>query len=93
MVRNNRLEYNLGIERRLMKHLLDLDYSGWAADTISSKLNAHGFTNTHGQSYTSRQISSILHSVNVYKRAQNYPVTYRCGIDRQKNPCGDASEY
>lgn len=60
---------------------------------VSAYLASHGFVNKDGDPFSQSQVNSLMHSVRQEKRKQDYTRIERCGIDREKNPCGDASDY
>jgi hypothetical protein len=60
---------------------------------LSSKLASLGFTNQANEPFNERQINSILHSFRMKQREMQRIPHESCGIDRESNPCGDASDY
>ena len=93
MVNNHRLVFNMGLDPQLFEYLIGLNTHALSSDKIAELLGENDFLNPTGELYSDKQVSSILHSVRIIKRALAYQPTNRCGIDREKNPCGDASEY
>ena len=63
------------------------------AQDLSQQLATKGYLNAQNEPFTPAQISSILHSARQEQRRRNYRYVESCGIDREKNPCGDASDY
>jgi len=76
-------------ERAIVEHLLAPDLP----KDISGYLVANGFLNAQGEPFTKAQINSLMHSARQELRKQSYKRVESCGIDREKNPCGDASDY
>ncbi len=64
-----------------------------SADRLSMLLFENDYANTNGQQFSIHQVNSLLHSANQQKRKAAKQYVERCGIDREANPCGDASEY
>ena len=76
-------------ERKIIQLLLGSDLPS----DISAYLASHGFFNADGHPFSQTQVNSFMHSVRQEERKQQYKRVERCGIDREKNPCGDASDY
>tara|TARA_B110000285_G_C14879151_1_gene492999 strand:+ start:524 stop:775 length:252 start_codon:yes stop_codon:yes gene_type:complete len=83
----------MGLDPSLFNYLIGLNTHALSSDNIAELLSENGFVNPTGELYSVKQVSSILHSVRTIKRARDYRPINRCGIDRDGNPCGDASEY
>ena len=60
---------------------------------LSEVLVREGHTNANNQPYSIAQINSLIHSANQAKRKAQRIYLESCGIDREANPCGDASDY
>lgn len=60
---------------------------------LSGYLASKGFLNARNKPFTQSQINSLMHSARQEQRKQSYKRVETCGIDRDKNPCGDASDY
>jgi len=73
--------------------VLLLDDKLMHAEDISAQLAIRGYLNTKGLPFTRAQISSLLHSARQEERRRKHTYVESCGIDREKNPCGDASDY
>lgn len=84
---------NMSLENKLLNYLIELDTSALSKTEIAEHLATKNFLNSKAEIYTIQQVSSLLHSCNSILRARNHPHVERCGIDRSKNPCGDASDY
>ena len=76
-------------ERAIIQHLLVPDLPKDLGVYLSDK----GFLNAHGRPFTKAQINSLMHSARQEQRKQSYKRVESWGIDREKNPCGDASDY
>ncbi|MFT5858165.1 MAG: hypothetical protein ACI865_000249 [Flavobacteriaceae bacterium] len=83
----------MGLDPRLLNYLIALNTRNLSNAQIADLLGVNGFVSSTGKIYSIQQVSSILHSVRSVQRARAHRPTDRCGIDRAKNPCGDASEY
>ena len=83
-------------EKQIISFLLECDYSQLNNAEISDLLTENNYLFQNAKPYTEAQVSSLLHSLRTqlkeeYKK-KNPPID-RCGIDRDHNPCGDASDY
>ena len=76
-------------EKAIVQHLMREDLPS----DISAYLASKGFRNQKNQPFTQAQINSLMHSARQELRKQSYQRVETCGIDREKNPCGDASDY
>ena len=78
---------------RLFDYLNSLNTNTLTHAEIAQQLGENGFVNSRGEVYAIKQVSSILHSFRTINRAKEHRPTNGCGIDRESNPCGDASDY
>lgn len=93
MVDGHRLALNMGLNPRLYEFIRALNTHALSKLELACLLASNGYLNSKNETYSEKQISSILHSVVTIEKALAYHPVDRCGIDRSKNPCGDASEY
>ena len=80
-------------ESRIVNYLVQLDRQLYASSVLVDELYAAGFTNTNGDRISTAQMNSLVHSANQKKRKESRRHLETCGIDREANPCGDASDY
>jgi hypothetical protein len=73
---------NLIIEEKVM-----------ASPSLHLQLADMGYLNSKNLPFNKAQIDSLLHSARQEQRKRNHKYVESCGIDRAKNPCGDASDY
>ena len=64
-----------------------------SSEDLSAVLFKEGYSNGNNEPFSTTQIGSLLHSVNQAKRKAARTYLEQCGIDREANPCGDASDY
>lgn len=76
-------------ERAIIQHLIQDDLPS----DVSKYLSYLGFRNSNGMPFTQAQINSLLHSARQETQRRQWKYEETCGIDREKNPCGDASDY
>lgn len=79
------------VERQIISVILDENLSN-SAD-LNLRLAGLGFVHSNGLPFSQAQINSFLHSARQEERKRNRHYVESCGIDRSKNPCGDASDY
>lgn len=80
-------------ESQILAFLQTLDYQNLDAIQISDALKNEGFTSSSGSKFSIAQVNSLLHSLRQAKRKAEKVNIETCGIDREANPCGDASDY
>lgn len=78
-------------ERQIINTILEKELPPNA--NLSLELAKLGFVSSEGRPFNSRQINSLLHSARQEERKRKHKYVESCGIDRAKNPCGDASDY
>lgn len=78
-------------ERQIINLLLEQDLNADA--NLRVHLAELGFVNAEGLPFNKSQMNSLLHSARQEQRKRNHQYVESCGIDRAKNPCGDASDY
>jgi hypothetical protein len=83
-------------EQRIISFLRTIDFQNLNNSIISKLLQDNGFLYSDKIPYNDAQVSSLLHSLRTKLKEEfkkkNPPID-RCGIDREHNPCGDASDY
>jgi hypothetical protein len=80
-------------EAQTIQFIQSLKSSELTSEELSEALFKNGHTNAKSEPFSSAQINSLLHSVNEAKRKAAREYLDKCGIDREANPCGDASDY
>jgi len=80
-------------EAQTINFIIEMKIGNQSAAGISKTLEENGYTNMRGQQFSIHQVNSLLHSANQLKRKAEKKHLERCGIDREANPCGDASDY
>jgi hypothetical protein len=78
-------------ERKIIAFLQSIDALTMPPEKVQKLLIGNGFLRTDSQEFTLPQVNSLLHSVRQLRKHGESAET--CGIDRSKNPCGDASDY
>ncbi|GAB5416194.1 MAG: hypothetical protein Crog4KO_12220 [Crocinitomicaceae bacterium] len=78
-------------ERQIINAILEKEVQPNA--NLHLQLAKLGFVNANGKPFNSGQINSLLHSARQEERKRKHRYVESCGIDRKKNPCGDASDY
>lgn len=76
-------------ERAIIQELMHSDLPTDVSNYLASK----GYFNADGTPFTQSQINSFKHSARLELHKHIQQPEQKCGINRDENPCGDASDY
>lgn len=80
-------------EKKAIAFLQSIDHENMSIQSAELALTEGKLFAENGKPYTQAQVSSLLHTVRQAKRKAERVYRDKCGIDRDSNPCGDASDY
>ena len=69
------------------------DYSKMTSLEVADLLKANGYNNSQGLDYSALEVDDLLWPLFQVNKSYSKKGFGGCGIDRDKNPCGDASDY
>lgn len=81
------------LEAQTVKLILSLKSNNYSPQELAKVLFEEGHTTLDKQPFSIPQVNSFIHSANQAKRKAQRVYLESCGIDREANPCGDASDY
>lgn len=70
-----------------------LEYSRLTLSELASQLNSNGFRNFDGGNYSDQDVQELIRPILITNLEYSKEGFGFCGINRDKNPCGDASDY
>lgn len=70
-----------------------LEYSKLTLSELASQLNSNGFRNFDDGNYSDQDVQELIRPILITNLEYSKEGFGSCGINRDRNPCGDASDY
>jgi hypothetical protein len=70
-----------------------LEYSKLTLSELARQLNSNGFRNFDGGNYSDQDVQELIRPILITNLNYSKKGFGSCGINRDRNPCGDASDY
>ena len=70
-----------------------LEYSKLTLSELAHELNTNGFRNGNGSDYSDEDVQDLIRPILITNLNYSKKGFGSCGINRDRNPCGDASDY
>jgi hypothetical protein len=70
-----------------------LAYSKLTLSELANQLNSNGFRNFDGENYSDQDVQELIQPIITNNLKYSKKGFGSCGINRDQNPCGDASDY
>ena len=81
------------VSMRLISFLRTLDYRNSALADLSIELTLNGYVNNSGNSFSESEVKDLIAPLIETDQSYTKEGFGNCGINRDENPCGDASDY
>lgn len=70
-----------------------LEFRELTLSELAAQLNSNGFRNFEGVSYSDQDVQELIRPILITNTNYSKAGFGSCGINRDRNPCGDASDY
>ncbi|NQZ70273.1 MAG: hypothetical protein HRT89_19655 [Lentisphaeria bacterium] len=70
-----------------------LEYTKLTLSELASQLNSNGFRNDEGVNYSDQDVQGLIRPILITNMNYSKEGFGSCGINKDRNPCGDASDY
>lgn len=84
--------FNFGL-MQLISFIRTLDYKNTSLVDLAIELEAKGYVNNQGNLFSVLEIKDLVAPLIETDRTYSKKGFGSCGINRDENPCGDASDY
>ncbi|MDC1282591.1 hypothetical protein N8Z27_00245 [Crocinitomicaceae bacterium] len=77
----------------VIRFVKSLAYKKLTLSELASQLNSNGFRNFDGENYSDQDVQELIRPILTNNLNYSKKGFGSCGINRDQNPCGDASDY
>ena len=78
---------------QVISFIRTLDFKNASLADLVVELSSEGYVNSQGDSYSELEVKDLISPLIETNRSYSKEGFGGCGINRDKNPCGDASDY